>query len=162
LYVRLTRKFQNEIFKMPKMDSRLLCIFLSVFNVAWVFLTAPGLSFDQFLLLACSLSTLYCLKHSAATEDACESMESLVLRKQIQEINWRIMFNKATYLAQMQNALERSRPELVRHRSTSPRDDTCPKSNMAKARRWKSWSPEPPAIPDFHAHDCRNSEIQKV
>ena len=131
-----------KFLRQTEMDPRSICVFFCALSMAWVILTGLRLSFDQFLLLACSLSALYCLKFNAVTENAPEPMETRLLRKQIQEINWRIMFNKAAYLTRMQDVLERNRLKRIKHWKHTPRHDTCPESKMASVRLWKSWSGE--------------------
>ena len=125
------------------MDPHPICVFFSAFSVAWVILTGSWFSSDPFLLLACSLSALsalYSLKFNAVTENAHESMETCLLRKKIQEINWRIMVRQAQYKSQIHAVLEENRRKHMKHRNHAPSRDTWPKSNMDGVRQWKSWT----------------------
>jgi len=121
------------------MNAHSICVFVSALSVVWVLLTEPKLSFDRVLLLTCSLSALYHYRRSSVVnKDALEPIENRLLRKKIQAINWIIMVNKATYLSNMQKALKKKKSMM---RQSSPCDKD-PKSNMARVRRWKSWSGE--------------------
>ena len=145
-------------------NARSVCVFISVCSIVWVLFTGFGFSFDRFLLIATSLSTLYffnvCI---VSAEVQCEPPEKILLRKQIQACNWKILYNRAAYLAHMREVFRRNKPNVIKTRLHSDTYATRPNPDISGARRWKSWSDSmDPLIPDFHASHCRNNEAQRT
>jgi hypothetical protein len=142
--------------KSMQLNARSVCVLASVFSIMSILFLRLGFSYDGLLLIVSSLSTLYFFNsRTVLAEAACESTEKILLGKQIRAINWKILYNRAAYLARMRDAL---RPKAVK---TRPRGDTCAtqtkKNEVMGGRRWKSWSGSVDSI-----IPCNSTEMERT
>ncbi len=131
--------------------SRLICIFLNCCNIICYNLSAIHAFNDsahRLLALAASLSTLHHIACCVVVAQvvAPESPRTILLRKQIQEASWRLLLNRALYLAQMKAMLPRGSGKRKNGAaqgigSRTPSTPIAAAEPIKKAmRRWKSWN----------------------
>ncbi len=137
--------------------------FLCCCNIAWILYNNTGTSFtcEQFFSMLCYLSTLLYLVRPVQSVSppppAAEEAETTLLRKQIQEINWRIMSSKASTLSQIKYVIQGKSERIRRCKSDSRSPSVSRRNDISKLHPWRSWTG--PHIPDFHSEDCRNTNI---
>jgi hypothetical protein len=151
-------------------DPLLVTRWLCVFTLAW-FVSKFTITLDDAITVS---STLACLaftffymgkkqNHHHYEKKSChsESPADTVMRKQIQCLNWMIVYNKALALHHKQRnmyfeiKIQKHLKRCSNHHDYH--DDTLGKiKSIRKMKKWNSWSGSV-QIPDFHAQDCRNS-----
>ena len=115
-------------------------VLLCCFNIAWIFYTSVNrFSCEQLFALLCYLFTLIFIAKSPHPPPTLvvEEGATALLRKQIQEINWRILSSKASTLIQLKKVLK-GRNEKVRRCSSGISPSVSKK--LSKLHPWKSWS----------------------
>ena len=131
--------------------SHFICVFLNCciiicYNIPAIY--AFNDSAYRLLALAASLCTLHHIACCVVVAQvvAPESPRTILLRKQIQEASWRLLLNRALYLAQMKAMLPRSSgkrkkgtTECVESRTRSTPIAAAEPIKQAM-RRWKSWN----------------------
>ncbi len=141
-------------------SARFIAIFMCVLCLGWNLATDQFVSVDRMLSIYCAISNLIFLyaanlnSRTETVEARAESLSESIMRKQLQALSWRSMFNKALLMRQL-------RREMRYARSSSPVSlvETRHKKKQNEMRRWKSWS-DPTDIPDFHASQCRNIHLR--
>jgi hypothetical protein len=140
----------------PRLVTRLLC----VFTLAW-FLSKFTFTLDDAITVSCTLSSLaftFYMDGKQKNHEKSSHSESPVdaaMRKQIQYLNWMIIFNKALAFYQIQRNIY-FKTKLQNRIKRCFSDDTHRKiKSNSMMKKWSSWS-ESIQIPDFHAQDCRN------
>jgi len=122
---------------MPFGVARSICVLLNSCSLlCYICSTHP----HYLLALAASLSSLYFLVCTIAAPEpmqSMQSMENVLLRKMIQEANWRLMLNRALYSAQVQKVLLRKREAQVMRRTQSEENV---KRSIKIMRKWQSWN----------------------
>jgi hypothetical protein len=144
--------------------AHVMCMFFSVCSITWVLFTGNWFSCEKFLLLSSSISTLYFFKVWVLSPSVpCESLERILLRKQIQAANWKIMFHRAMYSALVLDSSRQRRQNIMKNSPKKDTHTTHTRYQLADARRWKSWNESTESTnPNFDADDCRNSEIKRM
>jgi len=150
---------------LPPHPHHTICLLLNSCSLLCHLCPTPLPLLQPLLAVAASLSSVYFLACCIATAQqlAPEPPQSALLRKQVQAENWRLMLNRALYLAQMQAVLARRRgdrrggAQVICRTHSAPNEE---KKSRAAMRRWQSWSEthSQSSIPDFHAEDCRNTD----
>jgi endonuclease/exonuclease/phosphatase (EEP) superfamily protein YafD len=155
---------------LPPHPHHTICLLLNSCSLLCHLCPTPLPLLQPLLAVAASLSSVYFLACCIATAQqlAPEPPQSALLRKQVQAENWRLMLNRALYLAQMQAVLARRRAsrgkrevQVIVRTNSAPHEE---KKSRAAMRRWQSWSEthSQSSIPDFHAEDCRNTDWQTM
>ena len=118
-----------------------LCFSLCICNITLsVFGEWIG-PYEKLTSTFCSLIILYllCLIQKQRVDGVLprESLQVVLLRKQIQAMNWRLLSNKASYLTMLQERIRRREP-ITFHRCHSDKPPTSRKYTISK--QWKSSS----------------------
>jgi hypothetical protein len=118
-----------------------LCLILCICNIALSVLGVWVCSHEKITSTLCSLTILHLLfslqKERVGGELPPESFQAVLLRKQIQAMNWRLLSNKATYLTMLRERIRRREPTTF-HRCHSDKPPTSRKCTISKL--WKSSS----------------------
>ena len=133
--------------------------FLCCCNIAWIIYNAGNsFSCEHFFALLCYLSTLYLIAnleppHTPPPPHAppvVEEAGTTLLRKQIQEVNWKILSSKASTLSLIKEVTNRGNERF--RRCVSDRSQSMPTGNHnAKLRPWHSFNES--NIPELHSMD---------
>jgi hypothetical protein len=110
---------------------KIAVILLCCFNISWIlYIAGMNFSHEHIFSLVCQLFTLYFVVntgHAPVIQMAEVGVDNALLRRQIQEINWRILWYKVSVLSFIKNpendrhrGMRNSKSEIIHKRSTSP------------------------------------------
>jgi hypothetical protein len=130
-------------------SARFIAIFMCVLSLGWDLAIDQFVSVDQMIYIFCAIFNLIFLftanpnSYIVSAEARAESLSDAIMRKQLQALNWRSMFNKALFMRQL-------RRELISVRPASPISFVEPKHKPKhnEMRSWKSWNGQT-EIPTF-------------
>ena len=118
-----------------------LCFILCSCNIALSVHSEMDISYQKLTSTLCSLAILYLIfsiqKELVGNMCQTEPLQTVLLRKQIHAMNWRLLSNKANYLSMLRGGIRRREPTTF-HRCKSDKSPESGKNIMS--RRWKSSS----------------------